>query len=190
MWWASAVDAAPSTSARIVAPRASATSHSSRMRTAAPSAITKPSRSPAKGRETPRGDMAVMLVKPGHADGTVMAASVPPATTTSQRPMAIQPGGVAEGVGAGRARGADRLARALPAVAHRHRGARRRWASSSGRGTARPGGRPCSMRTVDLLLERVDAADAGGDQHADAAGSRSISPACSRAWRRPPARTA
>ena len=53
-----------------------------------------------------------------------------------------EPGGVADGVGAGRARRDDRLVRALQAVAHRDRRARRRWPSSSARGTARPAARP------------------------------------------------
>src|SRR5262245_19975924 len=75
-------------SARIVAPRASATSQASRMNTAAPSAITKPSRVAANGSLTPRDDIAVMLVKPARLVG-VMAASLPPAAITSQRPLAI-----------------------------------------------------------------------------------------------------
>ena len=87
MWWASAVDAPPRISPRIVAPRASATSQASSTSTAAPSAMTKPSRSAANGCDTPRLDIAVMLVNPARLTG-VIEASAPPASTTSQRPLA------------------------------------------------------------------------------------------------------
>ena len=85
MWWASAFDAAPSTSARIVAPRASAAFHSSRTSTAAPSLITKPSRSASNGRDTPEFDSAVMLRKPA-IPVMVIAASLPPVSAASHRP--------------------------------------------------------------------------------------------------------
>ena len=72
----------------------------------------------------------------------VMAASVLPVITASQRPLAMSRAAlpiewvpVAQAVH-------DGLARALPAVAHRDRRGRRRWPSSSGRGTATPGGGP------------------------------------------------
>ncbi len=89
MWWASAVLAEPSTSARGVAPRARACSSSSSTRTPAPSAMTKPSRSLSKGRDTPVVDSAVMFSKPATPVG-VMALSVPPVTTASQRPLTIR----------------------------------------------------------------------------------------------------
>ena len=53
MWYASAVSAAPTTSARIVAPRASACSADSMTTTPAPSPKTKPSRVRSNGREAP-----------------------------------------------------------------------------------------------------------------------------------------
>ena len=67
MWWASAVEAEPSTSPRIVAPRASASSQASRTRMAAPSAMTKPSRFASNGRLSPLFERAVMLPKPATA---------------------------------------------------------------------------------------------------------------------------
>src|SRR6266480_7658769 len=74
-------------SARIVAPRARARSHSSRITTAAPSPITKPSRSRSNGRlavlgSSLRSDSAFMFAKLASARG-VIAASEPPATITS-----------------------------------------------------------------------------------------------------------
>ena len=89
MWWASAVDAPPSTSARIVAPRASALDHSSSTRAPAPSDIMNPSRRRSNGHDTPVLESAVMLVKPA-MPVSVIAASVLPATTASQRPEAIR----------------------------------------------------------------------------------------------------
>ena len=88
MWWASALLAAPTISPRIVASRPTACSHSSSTKTAAPSPITKPSRATSKGREMPAVVNAVMLPKPA-SDVVVAAASVPPVTTASQRPQAI-----------------------------------------------------------------------------------------------------
>ena len=85
MWWASALLAAPNTSPRIVAPRATACSHSSRISTAEPSPITNPSRSTSKGRLTPDVDRAVMLANPASAV-TVADDSAPPVATASQRP--------------------------------------------------------------------------------------------------------
>ena len=86
MWWASAVEAEPRISPRTAAPRARAISHSSSTSTAAPSVMTKPSRSMSKGRLTPLADRAVMLVNPAVAVG-VNGASEPPAATMSQRPV-------------------------------------------------------------------------------------------------------
>ena len=118
MWWASALLAAPRISPRIVAPRASAASHSSRTNTAAPSPSTKPSRSTSNGLLDPDVDSAVML---------------PKLTTPTRQPADFgatgddrvahapgdQPGRVADGVGRRRAGGGDRLVRALQPVAHR-----------------------------------------------------------------------
>src|SRR3954463_10832623 len=50
--------------------------------------MTNPSRSTSNGRDTPLDDRAVMLPKPAMAVG-VMAASLPPASITSQRPMGM-----------------------------------------------------------------------------------------------------
>ena len=88
MWWASALLPAPSTSPRIGAPRRTACSHSSSTSTAAPSPITKPSRSTSNGREIPLLEIAVMLVNPA-TDVVVPADSLPPVTTASQRPQAM-----------------------------------------------------------------------------------------------------
>jgi len=89
MWWASAVLAEPSTSARGTAPRARACSSSSSTRTPAPSAITKPSRSLSKGRDTPEDDRAVMFSNPA-TPVVVIELSVPPVITASQRPVKIR----------------------------------------------------------------------------------------------------
>ena len=89
MWWASAVEAEPSISPKIVAPRAFAADHSSSTSTAAPSAITNPSRRGSNGRLTPLLESAVMLVKPAIAVG-VNGASLPPASTASQIPLLMR----------------------------------------------------------------------------------------------------
>ena len=60
-------------------------SHSSSTRTAAPSAMTKPSRSASNGRETPDARQRGHVGEAGDAGG-VMAASVPPVTMASHRP--------------------------------------------------------------------------------------------------------
>ena len=73
----------------MVAPRAVAASQSSRISAPAPSAMTKPSRSASKGRDTPMLDRAVMFVKPWMPTG-VMAASELPVMTASHRPAAIR----------------------------------------------------------------------------------------------------
>ena len=166
MWWASAVDAAPMTSARIVAPRASAWSHSSSTRMPAPSPMTKPSRSTSKGREKSVEESAVMLRKPASAMST-MTASAPPATATGQRPVATRRAALpiawvpaahavvtvsarsaqAEAHGDGGGRG----------VGHHHR-------DHEGRDAVRT---PCSEQHPVLLEHRLQAADAG--RH-DAAG--------------------
>ena len=89
MWWASALLAAPNTSPRIVAPRRSATDHSSSISTAAPSPSTNPSRSASNGRLDPDVDSAVML--PKLATPMVQPAdSVPPVTTASHIPQEIR----------------------------------------------------------------------------------------------------
>ena len=87
MWYASAVAPYPTSSATILAPRASARSHSSRITAAAPSPITKPSRSLSNGRlavvgSSLRSDSAFMFAKLAIERG-VIAASDPPATMTS-----------------------------------------------------------------------------------------------------------
>ena len=79
--------------AYIFAPRATACSYSSRMSVAAPSAITKPSRLLLKGRDAPLGsslrtDRACIALKPPTPVGHI-AASAPPAITTSARPRRI-----------------------------------------------------------------------------------------------------
>src|SRR3954453_5917884 len=89
MWCASAVDAEPSTSPQIRAPRALAASHSSSTSTPAPSAMTKPSRSTSYGREMPLDDSAVMLENPATPVG-VIAASEPPVITASQMPSEMR----------------------------------------------------------------------------------------------------
>src|SRR2546429_4020871 len=62
-WWASAVLAAPRTSARTLAPPLRALAISPSTRTAPPSDSTKPSPLTSNGRDTPVGDTAVMLPK-------------------------------------------------------------------------------------------------------------------------------
>jgi hypothetical protein len=65
-----------------------AASHSSSTNAAAPSPMTKPSRSASNGRLVPVLDSAVMLPKPASEVG-VPACSVPPVTTASASPHAI-----------------------------------------------------------------------------------------------------
>ena len=75
------------------APRALACSSDSRTSTPAPSPSTKPSRAVSQGRETVVGspgffESAIMLANAAMLSGWI-AASVPPATTTSARPSRI-----------------------------------------------------------------------------------------------------
>ena len=85
MWWASQVDAAPSTSPYTVAPRASGRAalleqqHRRALRDAEPVAPVS------KGRDRPLRDSAVMVVNPATVVG-VIDDSAPPASTASQRP--------------------------------------------------------------------------------------------------------
>ena len=140
------------------APRPRACSHSSRISTAAPSPMTKPSRSTSNGRDMPLVDSAVMLANPA-IDVTVAGASLPPVTTASHRPQRDQPGGVADGVGAGGARRADRLVGPLQAVAHRDR--RTAGVGHHHRHEERRHP-PLTLvdADLDLLLERLETADA------------------------------
>src|SRR4051812_18306577 len=71
------------------APRATADSHSSSTRTAAPSLMMKPSRSASNGRETPTLDSAVMLANPA-TEVVVIDTSLPPVSIASHRPLAIK----------------------------------------------------------------------------------------------------
>ena len=70
------------------APRARACSSRSSTSIAAPSPITKPSRSASNGRETPSRESAPMRLNAAR-QSPVSAASVPPATTTSASPRWI-----------------------------------------------------------------------------------------------------
>ena len=93
MWNASAVSAAPMTSARIGAPRRSACSADSMTRMPAPSPKTNPSRVRSNGRDAPCGssfrfESAPMFASAAKAIGR-SGASEPPATTTSHSPVAI-----------------------------------------------------------------------------------------------------
>ena len=119
-----------------------------------------------EGLRHARDDSAVMFVKPAMLTG-VMAAS----RAAGDHGVAATAGdphrGVDEGVGARRAGGAHRLARALPAPAHRHRGAGRVRHHHRHQERRHPA-RALLDVADDLLLERADAADAGGDQHATA----------------------
>ena len=77
----------------MVAPRASARSHASSTRNAAPSPITKPSRPVSNGRDAAVGSSLRVLSAPMRANAAidvgVIAASVPPHTTTSALPSRI-----------------------------------------------------------------------------------------------------
>ena len=93
MWKASAVSAAPTTSAWMVAPRARACSADSSTTTPAPSPNRNPSRSRSNGREACAGsslrlDSAPMLASAAKATGS-SGASEPPARTTSTSPRWI-----------------------------------------------------------------------------------------------------
>ena len=176
MWWASAVEAEPSTSPRIVAPRASASSQASRTRMAAPSAMTKPSFARTGG--CPAVRRAVMLPKPATAVG-VNGASAPPAMTTSQRRR--RPcGRHCRSHGCRCACGHGVLAWALPAVTHRDGGGRR-WPSSSEREMGRPDARPWKDGPRSVLRACADAADAGADEGATSGRVGRDLPACSSA---------
>ena len=88
MWCESALLAAPTTSPTMLAPRATAASHSSSINTAAPSPSTKPSRSGENGRLLPLLVSAVML--PNEATPMGQAAlSLPPVTHASIIPQAM-----------------------------------------------------------------------------------------------------
>ncbi len=89
MWWASAFDAAPSTSPTMFAPRATADSHSSSMNTAAPSPRTNPSRSGENGVLTPLELSAVMLPNEARPIGPP-ALSLPPVAHASIMPQAMR----------------------------------------------------------------------------------------------------
>ena len=89
-WWASALRPYPSSSARIVAPRARAASSRSSTTTPAPSPITNPSRSRSKGRDavngsSARSDSAWAAANAVMTQG-VSGASAPPQITTSALP--------------------------------------------------------------------------------------------------------
>ena len=88
MWCASALLAAPTISAMMVAPRAIAKSMRSSTKTAAPSPMMKPSRVASNGLLTNVLDNAVMLLNPARAV-MVAALSAPPVNTASQRPHAM-----------------------------------------------------------------------------------------------------
>ena len=102
-----------------------------------------------------------MLVKAPIPTG-VMAASAPPPMATSQRPRGHQPGRGGHRVGAGRAGRGDGLAGAVPAGAHGDvggPGVGHHHGDEEGRDP--PG--PLFQVDGDLLLERVEAADAGAE---------------------------
>ena len=166
MWWASALLAAPSTSPRIVAPRAAACSHSSRISTAAPSPITKPSRSTSNGRLTPLVESAVMLPNPASAV-IVPAASAAAGDHGVAAAPGDQAGGVADGVRAGGTGRAHRLARALQPPAHRDRRAGGVGHHHRHEERRHP---PLALLDPDddLVLERAQPADAGGEDRAEA----------------------
>ena len=93
MSWESAVIPAPASSPQIRAPRAWACSRRSTTNIAAPSPITKPSRSTSQGRDARSGSslrrlIACIWAKQAMGIGW-MQASVPPTTTTSARPSRI-----------------------------------------------------------------------------------------------------
>ena len=141
------------------------------------------------GLLVPDVDSAVMLAKPASAV-IVSADSAPPLTHDVATVPGDLAGAVAERVGRCRTRRADGLARTLEAVAHRDRGA-----AGVGHHHRHEEGRhpPFALLHAhfDLALERVQPADAGADDDADAAGVGAGVTGLRRAPRpRPPWRTA
>jgi hypothetical protein len=93
MWWASEVMPKPASRPRTRAPRPAAKSARSRIMMPAPSPSTKPSRSTSNGREARSGssfrfDKVRAWANPAIVSG-VIAASAPPASTTSASPDRI-----------------------------------------------------------------------------------------------------
>ena len=143
-----------------------ACSHSSRISTAAPSPMTKPSRSTSNGRLTPVVESAVMLAKPASAV-IVAADSAPPVATASQRPQAIRraalpmacvPAAQAVAIVSFGPCSPKRIEIAAPAALAIIIGTRNGDTRRS----------PFVDAHADLLLERVQAADAGGEDRAEA----------------------
>src|SRR6185312_12612479 len=87
MWKASDDMPQPTSSPRIVAPRAVAWSQASSMRAAPPSPSTMPSRSAENGRQV-TGDMA-LIASHARTQPAVEMASLPPTRAASTWPMAI-----------------------------------------------------------------------------------------------------
>ena len=148
-------------------------SSSSRMRTPAPSPMTKPSRSLSKGREAAAGsslrvESARMALKPP-TPRAVIAASLPPAIMTSASPRWISRIGVAHRVrarSAGRRGGRRRPARAGP-DGHPARGQ-----VDDGRGDeeGRNPPRPAVDHLGVLSLDGRETADAAADEDAHPLG--------------------
>ena len=154
------------------APRALACSSDSRTMIADPSPSTNPSRAVSYGRDAASGsslrvESACIAANPAIGSGW-MAASVPPATTMSARPLRIRRHGIPHRLGAGRA-GADRCMRAGPRLeVERHRGGR------SVRHEHRHGERidPAGAllaQDVPLVQQGPHPADPGPDRDRDAA---------------------
>ncbi len=155
------------------APRARACSSDSRTSTAPPSPSTKPSRPVSQGRETVVGspsflDSAIMFAKAAIGSGWI-AASVPPASTTSARPSRIRsiaiaiaslPDAQAE-VGAWTAARAPYLRLTLAAGA---------LGMSIGYGEGRDATRALLQQRVVVGEQRGDATDARGQGDGEALG--------------------
>ncbi len=179
MWWASAVEAEPSTSARIIAPalfgRIPFLEHDHRSALGHHETVTATIEGP---REPRRGDRGHVREAGDAGRGHRRLAA-----TGDHRvaPTGLdQPGAVADRVRAGCARRRRRLARTLPAVLHRDacgRSVGHHHRHEEGRNTARP----LLVLHEDLVLDGDEPADTRPDPHAATRRDRRRDPRTGRA---------
>ncbi len=165
MWWASALLAAPTISPRIVAPRPVGVlpllehEHGSALTHHEPVAADVERTRHARRRK--RSHVAEAGQR-RHRGGRLGAAG----DDRVAAPPGDQPGGIADGVGTGGARRADRLVGSLQAVAHRDR-----RAAGVGHHHRDEEGRNPTLTLVDayldLLFECLQSADPGGEDRAE-----------------------
>ena len=144
-------------------------SHSSSTSTAAPSLMTKPSRSASNGRDVPTLDSAVMLREPGQR-GDRHRRLAAAGEHGVAAPVGDEPRRVADRVRPGRARG-DTSSRTGPASRSASTVPRpRALAIIIGTRNGDTRRSPFSTPHDHLRLERLESADAGAEEHAGAIG--------------------